>query len=431
MNYNEALEYIHGTKKFGSKLGLENIKMLLKLLGDPHKGLKVIHIAGTNGKGSTASFIENILKEEGYKVGLYTSPYLERFNERIKINNEDIPDHRLADVTAKVKNKVEEMVNQGYNHPTEFEIVTAIAFQYYKEEAIDYLVLEVGLGGRYDSTNVIEKPLASVITTISMDHTDILGDTIEKIAWEKAGIIKHDCLVISYPQEKGAEQVINEVAKSKNAKLIYVPTKNIIIKEISEYGSIFSFKYQNCYFDNLKINIIGEHQIFNAATAVTTLLELRKNDTIKLKDNSIRNGLLKARWHGRLELLKRDPIFLIDGAHNLQGIMVLKKTINNIFKNRKIVLGIGILKDKDVDNMVSQLVPLADKVIVTEPNIYRAMKAEELAEKVAKYNSNYYIEKDIVKAVNKAYEVADKNDVILFSGSLYLIGDVRKIVNKK
>lgn len=431
MNYREALDYIHGTKKFGSKLGLDNIRALLGLLENPQQDLKFIHVAGTNGKGSTSSFIANTLIEAGYRVGLFTSPYLEVFNERMRINNTDISDDSLAQITLNVKEKVEVMLSRGMNHPTEFEIVTAIAMEYFKKENVDFVVLEVGLGGRYDSTNVIEDSLASVITTISMDHTDILGDTIGKIAYEKAGIIKDNGLVISYPQDKEAQEVIIDVAKKKNSELIIVPTEKIEVIETTAFGSRFNFEYKDIKMLDLEIGLIGVHQIYNASTALTTILSLKERGCISISDEAIRKGLSNTKWSGRLEVLKRNPTFLIDGAHNIQGIHALKKTLKDVFKYNKLILGVAILADKDVDHMIEELVPIADKIIVTEANIFRAMKAEELAEKIKKYNNNVIIESNIEKAVEESFQIATENDLIVFSGSLYLIGDVRTIVKKR
>ncbi|SDY97838.1 dihydrofolate synthase / folylpolyglutamate synthase [Proteiniborus ethanoligenes] len=431
MNYREALDYIHGTKKFGSKLGLDNIRALLGLLENPQQDLKFIHVAGTNGKGSTSSFIANTLIEAGYRVGLFTSPYLEVFNERMRINNTDISDDSLAQITLNVKEKVEVMLSRGMNHPTEFEIVTAIAMEYFKKENVDFVVLEVGLGGRYDSTNVIEDSLASVITTISMDHTDILGDTIGKIAYEKAGIIKDNGLVISYPQDKEAQEVIIDVAQKKNSELIIVPTEKIEVIETTAFGSRFNFEYKDIKMLDLEIGLIGVHQIYNASTALTTILSLKERGCISISDEAIRKGLSNTKWSGRLEVLKRNPTFLIDGAHNIQGIHALKKTLKDVFKYNKLILGVAILADKDVDHMIEELVPIADKIIVTEANIFRAMKAEELAEKIKKYNNNVIIESNIEKAVEESFQIATENDLIVFSGSLYLIGDVRTIVKKR
>jgi dihydrofolate synthase/folylpolyglutamate synthase len=430
MEYLEAINYINDKNKFGSKLGLDTIGKLLELLGNPHLDMKYIHIAGTNGKGSTSAYISNTLKEAGYKVGLFTSPFLERFNERISINGEDIPDNKLGEITGRVKGKIEIMLNEGYEHPTTFEIVTAIAFIYFKEENVDYTILEVGLGGRSDSTNIIKDSLVSVITTIDYDHVDILGDTLGKIAYEKAGIIKENGLVISYPQEEEAFSVLEKVSQEKNADLIKCPMDNIKIKELNEFGGIFDFKYNDQVLQNIKIQQLGEYQIYNATLALFTLLNLRDRGIIKISDDEIRRGFEKTKWKGRLEILKRNPTFLIDGAHNLQGIKTLANSFK-LFNYNKLILGLGILGDKDVAHMVEVISPLADEIIITEANMPRKLEAESLEKMVNKYNSNTIIEKDIEKAIERAFSRANEGDLVVFAGSLYLIGDVRKIVIKK
>ncbi|WP_425448150.1 bifunctional folylpolyglutamate synthase/dihydrofolate synthase [Dethiothermospora halolimnae] len=431
MNYNEAIEYIHGTKKFGSKLGLDNIRHLLKLMGDPHEELKFIHVAGTNGKGSTSSYITSILKEANYRVGLFTSPYLEKFTERIRINDDNIPDGDLARIVVSVKEKVEEMVEDGFNHPTEFEIVTAIALQYFKETNVDFVVLEVGLGGRYDSTNVINSTLVSVITPIGMDHTDILGDTLSKIAYEKAGIIKNDSFVISYPQKEEALEVVKSVANEKNADLTIVPMENLKIKSLSQDGSKFDFKYNNYDLRDLNAGLLGEHQAYNASTALTTILAMRDKGFVNVTEEEIRKGLENTKWMGRLEVVRRKPTFVIDGAHNVEGIESLRKALDNVFKYNRLILGVGMLADKDVENMIPKLVEVADEVITTTPNIFRAMEGRDLAKIVKKYNENCIAEENIEKAIEKAMEIANEDDLIVFAGSLYLIGDVRKIIMAK
>ncbi|MTI69738.1 MAG: bifunctional folylpolyglutamate synthase/dihydrofolate synthase [Firmicutes bacterium] len=432
MNYNEALDYIHSTGKFGSKLGLDNIKVLLDLLDNPQRDLEYIHVAGTNGKGSTSSFMSNILAKEGYKVGLFTSPYLEKFTERIRINDKYIPMKRLAQLTKEVKDNIKKMLDMGYAHPTEFEIVTAIALKYYSEEKIDIVILEVGLGGRYDATNVIENSLVSVLTPISYDHMNVLGDTLEKIAWEKAGIIKENNLVVSYPQEVEAQNVIENIVKEKNGKLVVSPLENIKVKNNDSFGSTFDFTYNDFKFKNLSINLLGFYQIYNASLALTVLLTLKEKGLIKLKESSIKKGLKSTTWNGRLEIISKNPNFLIDGAHNIEGAKGLKKTLLESLEYDRLILGIAMLKDKDVDNVLKEIIPLTDTVIVTEvKGNPRALKAEELKEKIKKYNNNCIIKKNINEAVDESLNLVSSNDLIVFSGSLYLIGDVRTIIKGK
>jgi dihydrofolate synthase/folylpolyglutamate synthase len=319
------------------------------------------------------------------------------------------------------------MLKEGYEHPTTFEIVTAIAFVYFKEENVDYTVLEVGLGGRSDSTNIIKSSCISVITTIDYDHTDVLGDTLGKIAYEKAGIIKENGLVVSYPQQEEALEVLKQVSRDMQAELIVCPMEYVEIEDINEFGGLFNFKYNGETFNHLKIGLLGEYQIYNAVLALTTLLTLRERGLVNITDEQLRNGLQKTKWKGRLEVLRRNPTFLIDGAHNLQGIKTLKESLK-MFKYNKLILGIGILKDKDVEHMVETLAPLADEIVITEVNMPRKKEAESLEKIVKKYNDKTYVEKDIKKAIDKAYELASEEDLIVFGGSLYLIGDVRKII---
>lgn len=428
---NEALDYIHSTNKFGIVLGMDNIVKLLELMGNPQEKLKYIHVAGTNGKGSTSSYITKVLEKAGYRVGLFTSPYLELFNERIRINDEYISDEDLSEITFYVKEKVEQMLEEGFDHPTEFEIVTAIAIEYYLRKQVDIVLLEVGMGGRYDATNAISKPEVAVITPIGMDHIGILGDTLGKIAYEKAGIIKKDGTVVIYPQEPEAQEVVESVAKEQNNEIVNVPAENLKIERIGDFGSVFDFKFGDYEFKGLEIELIGKHQASNATTAITTLLTLKDKGVVEIDESHIRDGLKATRWMGRLEMIGKSPRFLIDGAHNMQGITALKKALGELFEYDKLILGIGILADKDVDDMVAEMAPVGDKIVVTTPNIHRAMSAEELGPKFKAYNENVVVEGDISKAIDKAIELAGENDLIVFSGSLYLIGDVRRIANKK
>lgn len=427
MNYQEALKYLQDKSNLGSRLGLDSIRELLELLDNPQDKLKIIHIGGTNGKGSTSSYISNILASAGYKVGLFTSPHLEKYNESIQINNEEISDEVFGELMSIIKEKADIMVEKGLLHPTTFEILTAIGFLYFDKKNVDYIVLEVGLGGRYDSTNIIKSPIASVITTIDYDHIDILGSTLSEIAYVKAGIIKDNGIVVSYPQSKEALKVIKDVSRDRNAEFHLCPIENIKIKKLTEEGSIFDFNYEDIYFEELKVSMLAEYQVYNASLALTTLLILDKKGLLNISEKDIREGLNKSKLPGRLEIAKRNPTLLIDGAHNVQGASNLKKAIS-LFKYNKLILVIGILKDKDVSHMVEILAPLADEVIVTEVNSPRKLDADKLGEEIERYNKNTTIEKDVKNAVEKSLNMAGTEDLIIYSGSLYLIAEIRKML---
>ncbi|MEG6565564.1 folylpolyglutamate synthase/dihydrofolate synthase family protein [Thermoanaerobacterium saccharolyticum] len=422
MNYSDAIEYIHNTNKFGIKLGLENIRCLLERMGNPQKSLKFIHVAGTNGKGSTCAFINSILINAGFKVGLYTSPYLEEFEERMRINNKNIPKDKLADYVEYIKDVVDKMIDDGYHHPTEFELITAIAFKYFCDENVDFVVLEVGLGGRFDATNVIDNSLVSVISTIDYDHMDKLGDTLEKIAYEKAGIIKENGTVVSFYQKDEALQVIERTASLKKASLDILDVNDVEIVESNSDYQIFNYKN----YKNLKICIIGKHQIYNASLALMAVEKL-KDHGINITEEAIRMGLADAKWPGRIEVLNRSPFIVIDGAHNPQGMSVLKDALS-LFSHERLVLVIGMLKDKDTDKMLKLIVPKADIVITTKPVSDRAYTAEELAEKIKDVNPLHF--ESIDDAINEALRRANKKDLLLFCGSLYMIGHVRNYLKK-
>ena len=427
MNYQEALEFIEKSHKFGMKLGLENTFKLLELLGNPQNKLKFIHVAGTNGKGSVCSFISSILKEEGYKVGLYTSPYLETFTERIRLNGNNIPEKDVARIITIMKEKIDKMVSEGYSYPTEFEIETVMAFYYYYEQEVDYVVLEVGLGGRYDATNVI-KPLVSVITSISLDHTGILGDTLGKIAYEKAGIIKEDSITVVYKQSKEAEKVIKSVCKEKNSRYIECNFENLLIKKSDINSQVFDCIVMGEKFENIEISLIGDHQINNALLALTVIKVLKDEKNIKITKNSIEKGLANTKWPGRIEKIKDNPTFVIDGAHNEEGARSLAKALDKHFREKKMTLLIGMLKDKDVNSVLETLINKFDKVITTTPDSDRAISSDELKEKVEKYIDNVISIPKIEDAVKYINENAKNDEIIISAGSLYMIGHVRQLV---
>jgi len=435
MNYNEAINYIKNTAKFGSKLGLDRTEKILEFLGNPHKNIKTIHIAGTNGKGSTTAMLTKILVEAGHSVGSYISPFIEEFEERIQINNTNIPKGDLADIITEVSEAVNRVVALGYCNPTEFEIITCAGFLYYFKNKVDYVVVEVGLGGRLDSTNVIN-PLLSIITSISLDHVAILGDTLEKIAFEKAGIIKEKTPVILFPQTKKAEHVIEEVAKNKNAQLIKVPSdksifldsyeievedKNRLVQNIEVKTSKDSYK--------IELALLGKHQILNSTVVIYACEKLMEMG-VNISKNNIINGLKKVQWPGRLEIMNINPMVIIDGAHNIDGICKLTESIEMYFKFNKLVLILGILADKQVKEMIQTIVPKAFKVIAVTPNSDRAELAEDL--KIEIENCGVYCEsiEDYREAYEKALSYCDKDDMLLVSGSLYMIGDMRRIIRQ-
>lgn len=429
MNYEEALYYIHNTNRFGSKLGLENMRHLLELMGNPQDKLRFVHIAGTNGKGSVAAFISSILMKAGYRTGLYTSPYIERFTERIRINSEEISWDNLARITSLVKEKIDIMTAGGMNHPTEFEVVTAVAFQYYLEQQCDVIVLEVGLGGRLDATNIIRTPLVSVITAIALDHTDILGDTIEKIAREKAGIIKQGGNVVIYPQDEKIAAIFRDVAQSSNCSITAVNDTMIKPGPFDEDGQYFSYGE----YKNLRIRLIGQHQLSNAAVAIEAISALRHSG-LKVSDQNISDGLKSAVWAGRMEILRKDPLLIIDGAHNAQGADALAETLRAYFPEKKKIFIIGVLKDKDYGQLIKAVSDMASHFLTVTPDSQRALNGEVLADFIREYYNN--IGNDTIDveyctsirdAVIKGLGLAGKDDLVCAFGSLYYIGEVRHL----
>lgn len=428
MNYTEAIEYIQNTSKYGNNTGTKRVEKILDILGNPHKDLKCIHIAGTNGKGSITSMITSILIESGYRVGMYTSPYIEDFEERIQINRENISKDDLAYYTTIVSETIEKVVSMGWGYPTEFETITCIMFLYYSKKQIDYAVIEVGLGGKSDSTNVI-KPLVSIITSISYDHVSILGNTIEEIASEKAGIIKENVPVILYPQQQGAYKVIEKTCKEKGSKLIQIDENLIYHIPNEDFNKSYQLLQIKTNKDEYKVqlSLLGSHQRMNCAVAIYTIEELMDRG-IKITKEDILRGLSNVKWPGRLEMLKSNPLVVLDGAHNLDGITKLKESVEHYFRYKKLVLIIGILSDKDVEKMIEIITPMADKIIAVTPNSYRGKTAQELIKIIEKHNKNCEALDEYKEAYIKALDYCDNEDMILICGSLYMIGDMRKII---
>ena len=426
MEYKEAMDYIANTSRFGMNFGLERVENMLSLLGNPEKNLKCIHIAGTNGKGSTTAMITSILKEEGYTVGMYTSPYLEEFEERIQINGVNIPKEKLAKLVTEIKDITDKVIENGFDNPTQFEIITVLMFLYFSREKVDYVVLEVGLGGRLDATNVIE-PLISVIASISHDHMNILGDTIGQIAKEKCGIIKNSP-VISYPQVEEAMSVIEKTCKEKNVQLIKASLDSIIdVKANKENNTqIIEFNLNNRSI-TVEHSLLGEHQVKNTLVALNVIDKF--SELVKpISDEVIKRGLLKTKWIGRMEVMRKKPLVVIDGAHNFDGIKSLKNSVETYFDYKNIILVLGILGDKEVEKMVENISSIAKTVIITEPHNDRAKNIDEMGEYLEALNKTYEKILDYNKAYKRALDLADEDDLILVCGSLYMIGDMRKVI---
>ncbi|EDS76652.1 folylpolyglutamate synthase [Clostridium botulinum C str. Eklund] len=436
MNYKEAMNYIEDAARFSIKLGLDRTKRILEVLGNPHNKIKCIHVAGTNGKGSITSMLNSILIEEGYKVGMYTSPYIEEFEERIQINNTKILKDDLATAITEVYNASNQILKEGYSNPTQFEIITCAAFLYFYNKDVDYAVIEVGLGGRLDSTNVIT-PILSIISSISYDHMKILGDSIEKIAIEKAGIIKSKVPVVLYPQLKEAEDVINSICierKSPLKKVSKESGKYVGCNDLTIDGK--SIRTQNIIINvdnneyNINLALLGKHQILNCTTVLYAVNELKKMGVV-ISNTSIINALIKVKWMGRFEILNNDPTVIIDGAHNIDGITKLKESIDTYVSYKDIVLILGILNDKQVEDMVKVITPSAKMVICVTPHSERAEIAKELMRSVKTYNSNCIAIEDYKTAYETALNYCNREDLLLISGSLYMIGDMRKIITRK
>ncbi len=431
MTYDEAMNYISSVGKFGSNYGLERTFRILELLGNPHEKLKMIHIAGTNGKGSTTAMISKILRGYGYKVGMYTSPYLEEFEERIQINGENIEKYKLVKLLEQVKVVIKKVIEEGFEHPTEFEIITALMFLYFYNEKVDYAVIEVGLGGRLDSTNVII-PKVSVITSISLDHVNILGDNLKDIAREKAGIIKEKVPVVLYPQEKDAEEVVLKASKEKNSKVYLLKKEDCRLIDINNdklYQNVEVKSIKNTY--NIKLPLLGEHQILNLSVALNTIETLFEKENIIINRELIEKSLEDVKWIGRLEVLRKKPTVVIDGAHNIDGIRALRKNVEKYFKYKKLYLLLGILADKQVKEMVKEITPIAEKVYALTPHSDRAELCEDLKKEILEYNSNTVALENYEEAFELTLKEAEEDDLILISGSLYMIGDMRKIINSR
>ncbi len=420
--------------KFGSKLGLSRMEGLLARLGNPQDGLKVLHVAGTNGKGSVSKYLYEVLRAAGYSTGVYISPFIEVFNERMQMDGANISDEALERIGDRVIRAAEEMVAAGEESPTEFEVVTAIAFVWFAEQQADFVVLEVGLGGRGDSTNVVSDPLVCMITSIGWDHMDRLGNTLGKIAAEKAGIIKDGVPVVMNVADPEAKAVIAEVAGAHHAPLYDVSAVQAEGLAVTAEGTVFSAEVLGHRFENVHLTMRGEHQARNAVTALAAIEILRQKSIIKLDEYALMDGMKKAVQPGRFEVLKdgRDPAkrFVLDGAHNTDGVRTLSRAMNQIFAGKRVLVTLGILADKAVDEMLDELELLGERFLTVPVSNPRTMEAAQLADKLAARGKDATACRTPEEAVTLAAEMLENGpyDVCLFAGSLYLIGEIRSIL---
>ncbi|MCI6109882.1 MAG: bifunctional folylpolyglutamate synthase/dihydrofolate synthase [Oscillibacter sp.] len=427
MNYKEARVYLDEVSKYGSVLGLESMRELLHRLGDPQNELKFIHISGTNGKGSVLAYLSTILSGAGYRTGRYISPTLFSYRERIQVDGEYIEKESLACHVTAIAAAAEDMQKAGLPSPTVFEIETALAFLYFKEKRCDIVTLEVGCGGLLDATNVITTTLMEVIASISMDHTDLLGDTLAKIAAQKAGIIKPDTMVVSAQQKSEAAQVIEDTCKEQHCTLQMVDESKISNVHYGAEGQTFSYKT----WENVAISLAGSYQIKNAALALEGVEALRKLG-YALSDQQVREGLLHTAWRGRFTTLRRDPTVIIDGAHNPAAALELKESLERYFPGKMLYFVMGMFKDKDYAQVIDLTAPLARHIITVEtPGNPRAMPARELAEAVGKVNPSVEWADSVAHGVEKALAMAGKEDAVIVFGSLSFLGEAADAVNEK
>lgn len=429
-SYRDTIDFLFGLQRFGIKLGLDNMVRMLKAFGNPHQNLKAVHIAGSNGKGSVAAFVSRILQKAGYQVGLYTSPHLSDFSERIRINGKRITSDEVVYLTRLIRAKQCEVAQEDgtIGDPTSvtsmtfFEFTTLMAFLYFLQKKVDFAVVEVGMGGRLDATNVLY-PLVSVITNIAKEHQQYLGKTIEEIAREKAGIIKpHGILITAVAQSRILTKIRSQCREM--GSILYRIGKDTRVSEDNRGGFNYHGIFSN--YRGLKINIRGEYQIKNAALAVG-VAELLSKQGYLVDEKAIREGLQEMKWPGRLELVNQNPRVLLDGAHNLAAIEKLRKELEKNFSYRKLFLVIGIMKDKAIRPILKQILPLGNHTILTQPQMDRSASPLSLLKSARSITDQVEVVEDVKQAVQKARTLAGKDDLICITGSLFTVGEAREV----
>lgn len=409
-NGQQAVEYIHSFSWMGSRPGLERTVALLDAIGNPERELKFVHVVGTNGKGSTSSMVASMLRAGGKCTGLYTSPFIHRFHERMMVNGQEITDEELAEVTRFVGEKADALAD----HPTEFELVTCIALEFYRRRKCDYVVLEAGMGGRLDSTNAIPAPEVVTITNIGLDHTGVLGNTVESIAAEKAAVIKPGCKVVLYRQSESVMDVVRKICSEQGAELRIAGVEDLEVLSDTLEGQRLRRNGQE-----LLLPLLGEHQRHNAAVALAVV------EALGLSEEAVAEGMKAARWPGRFEVLSREPWFIVDGGHNPQCAETVACNLKYYFPGKPAVILIGVLADKDYGEVCSIVEPCAGQFVTVTPDSYRALSAEALAEQLSRYGKPVTACASVAEGVEKACELAGLDGLVCAFGSLYMTGDIR------
>ena len=415
MTKEEAVAYIEAYGWSKTRLGLGRTRELLRKLGDPQKTLKFIHVTGSNGKGSTCAMLDAILRGAGYRTGLYTSPYLQEFCERIRVDGENIPGDDLARVTERVRAAAEAMDD----HPSQFELVTAAAMLYFAERACDIVVLEVGMGGELDSTNVIDCPEVAVITNIGLEHTEYLGGTLEKIARTKSGIIKAGCSAVCYDGAPEVTAVVEEVCRAKNVPLRRVDMEKLTLLSSGLDGQVFLWGG-----GEYRLALLGRHQLHNVSAALETVEALRARGW-EVPARAVREGLAGVKWPARFEIMRGEPLVIVDGGHNPQCAQALSESLRELLPGKRLVFLLGVLADKDYPRMLEQLTPLAGEFVCLTPLSARALPAEELSAYLTERGARSAACADIASGVRAALRAAGRDGVVVAFGSLYLVGAIR------